>query len=349
MAIEYDTNDGIFITAVRFWGTIIPEVMSGKEFWILLVLNILVRTTRAYGIFDPETFDADLPWELTGVTGSLMAFFVCFYNGHQFGRYNMLYDVTQELNEVLIELNSKLRVEIPDRSVQRKIAKLVLASIYIFYFERTGTGDGGGKISKAELYQLWRMELLSDDDIRAVTNHCRHLKSDSVASFLVLQWAIELLMCHTEDKPAREDMLAGFQTQMYKVRHCQTIVTQTMELPMPFQYFHIMNLMLVLNLVLWAYSLGCQDSYFAPIIYMFVQMMFQGIRELSTSLADPFGEDEVDFDINDWMKRLYCRVHSILEDEFDVTHLNMNDDCKLLPLDQIEKFVNAHVDLERDD
>mmetsp|Transcript_94011 Transcript_94011/g.166467 ORF Transcript_94011/g.166467 Transcript_94011/m.166467 type:complete len:355 (-) Transcript_94011:113-1177(-) len=347
MSVEYDTNDGIFITAVRISKTIIPEVVVCKEFWILLILNITVRTLRAYEIFEPEANDVDLPWKLTGVTGSLMAFFVCFYNGHQFTRYNMLYEITQELNETLIELNTKLRVELPNRAVQRKVAKLVLASIYIFYFERTGSGDGGGKISKAEFYQLWKLDLLDEQDIRAVKAHCRHLKSDSIASFLVLQWAIELFMHHTEDKPSREDMLAGFQANMYTVRRCQTIVTQTMELPMPFQYFHIMNLMLMLNLVLWAYSLGCEDSYFAPIIYMFVQMMFQGLRELSTSLSDPFGQDEVDFDINDWMKSLYSRIHSIMEDDFDFETLGIkHGDHKLAPLAEVRQKVNAHVDLE---
>lgn len=349
MVVEYDTSDGIAITAIRISKTIIPEVVVCKEFWLLLVLNITVRTLRAYDIFEPEEIAVDLPWKLTGVTGSLMAFFVCFYNGHQFTRYNMLYDITQELNETLIELNTKLRVELPNRAVQRKVAKLVLASIYIFYFERTGTDDQGGnsgKISKSEFYQLWKLDLLDEADIRAVKAHCRHLKQDSIASFLVLQWAIELFMHHTEDKPAREDMLAGFQANMYTVRHCQTIVTQTMELPMPFQYFHIMNLMLALNLVLWAYSLGCEDSYFAPLIYMFVQMMFQGLRELSTSLSDPFGQDEVDFAINDWMKSLYSRIHSILEDDFDVETLGIkHGDHALAPLEQVRDKVNAHVDL----
>merc|ERR1719230_2433607 len=86
-----------------------------------------------------------------------------------------------------------------------------------------------------------------------------------------------------------------------------------------------MNLMLMLNLVLWAYALGCQDSYFAPIIYMFVQMMFQGIRELSTALSDPFGDDEVDFPVNEWMHAMYTRMYGILEDPFDIRRANLVD------------------------
>merc|ERR1719454_2570956 len=71
-------------------------------------------------------------------------------------------------------------------------------------------------------------------------------------------------------------------------------------------------MMLFLNLLLWAYSLALQDSYVAPFIYMFVQMMFQGIRELATSLSNPFGVDEVDFEMNDWMNLAYSKMYSIL-------------------------------------
>merc|ERR1712039_32997 len=118
-----------------------------------------------------------------------------------------------------------------------------------------------------------------------------------------------------------------------------------MDLPMPFQYFHIMNFMLMLNLVLWAYALACQDSMFAPMIFLFVQLMFQGIRELSTSLADPFGQDDVDFNINSWLLTLYRRVHSLLEDEFDVSSALTIPDYMSRPRDAAMK-VNPHVDLE---
>merc|ERR1719473_2507325 len=99
-----------------------------------------------------------------------------------------------------------------------------------------------------------------------------------------------------------------------------------MELPMPFQYFHIMNLMLMLNLGLWAYSLALQESLFAPCIYFFVQMMFQGLRELSVALSDPFGDDATDFPMNDWMTGLYLRLYFIIEDDFEFDD-DIYEDC----------------------
>lgn len=343
MAIKYNTEDGIAQTALRVKQTIIPDVLDGTEFWLLFLVNITLKLLRYYDIIDPAAYSVDLPFGLTGVTGSLMTFFVCFYNGHQFGRYNHLYDVVQDLLEIVVQLCAKLRVEIPDRQLQRKIAKLVVASVIMFFFERSG-GQDGGAVSRNEFSQLWHLQLLGEDEMRALKAHCRNLKGDSLASFLLLQWAMELLMSRTENPPDREDFLAGMLGQMYKVRACQAFVIQTMELPMPFQYFHIMNFMLILNLMLWAYALACQDSWFAPFIYVFVQMMFQGIRELSTSLSDPWGSDDVDFDVNDWLFTLYFRVHAIMEDEFVPKH-DPTEECHFMSLEEASSLINAHVDL----
>merc|ERR1712232_1477469 len=157
---------------------------------------------------------------------------------------------------------------------------------------------------------------------------------------------MELMRSETKEPEGRDDMLCGFYSRIYRVRRCQAHVVQTMNWPMPFQYFHIMNLMLALNLVLWAYSLGCQDSYFAPVIYAFVQMMFQGIRELSTALSDPFGEDEVDFPVNDWMMTLYARVYALLEDPFDITKTDLSRVQPLLEPEKAKDVISMYVDLE---
>merc|ERR1719247_1438947 len=77
-----------------------------------------------------------------------------------------------------------------------------------------------------------------------------------------------------------------------------------------------MNLMLMLNLTLWSYTFAIMESYWAPIIFFFVQLMFQGLRELAVALSDPFGDDETDFPLNEWMTQLYLKVHTMVEDEF---------------------------------
>eukprot|EP00928_Gymnodinium_smaydae_P061568 TRINITY_DN45612_c0_g1_i1.p1 TRINITY_DN45612_c0_g1~~TRINITY_DN45612_c0_g1_i1.p1 ORF type:complete len:332 (+),score=69.91 TRINITY_DN45612_c0_g1_i1:181-1176(+) len=317
MGIEYDTSEGIIGAAAKVGGTVIPEVLAAYEFWFLLLFNIIVRYARASELINPEIYNVDLPWHLTGVTGSLMTFFVCFYNGQQFSRYNHVYEVTQKMFEHTLEFASMVRVQVADKAVQRKAVKLVVASCFTFLsFQRTGW------LSAKQWRLFYKLELLSSEEIDVLRRHIRHLEEDAMPSFLPLQWAGELIHSVTENPEDREDMLAGFFVKIYSLRSCQAEMVATMELPMPFQYFHIMNMMLALNLLLWAYALACQDSYFAPIIFAFSQMMFQGLRELSTSLSNPWGEDDVDFPVEDWMQRVYSRVYGLIEDTFDIKKLN---------------------------
>jgi len=343
--VPYDTEAGILASAMRISSTIIPLVIDGPEFWALCFLNITACILRHMDIFDPHAYHVDLPWGLTNATGSLMTFFVCFYNKHVFERYNTLYDLTKYMEECTLEIVSSLRVQIPDKTVQRKVSKLLLVSCFMFYYERTGSGGiETEKISKHEYAQLRKVDLLDDVEIKAMQKFCQRYKEDAVPSLLILQWCMGILRRSTPDPTNRDDLLIGFDDKLFELRDTMANVTYVMGLPMPFQYFHIMNMMLVLNLVLWAYALGCQDSYFAPGIYMFVQMMFQGVRELSTALSDPFGDDEVDFDVNMWMKSLYIRVFAILEDTFLMEDITVDGEKPLKDPDSCSRKINLLVD-----
>ena len=44
------------------------------------------------------------------------------------------------------------------------------------------------------------------------------------------------------------------------MRISQNQIGRIMEKPMPFQYFHLLNVMIVVNLGLWAYGMGLTDS-----------------------------------------------------------------------------------------
>merc|ERR1712216_643985 len=197
--------------------------------------------------------------------------------------------------------------------------------------------------------QLRNLGLITEIEKDKLEMYCRKLGNNAVPSFLLLQWGMELIRFATPNAIDREDMLQGLYSSFYRIRSCQSKVTQIMDLPMPFQYFHIMNMMLMLNLLLWAYALGCQDSYFAPVIYMFVQMMFQGIRELSTALSDPFGDDEVDFPVTEWMICVYARMYGVLEDSFDVTTYDLSKVQRFIDPETVKdtQMIDVYIDLDK--
>lgn len=73
--VAYDSSAGIIEVAFRVQSTIVPLVLGGFEFYLLVIMNCTVFISQRLGYFDPTEYHVDLPWGLTGVTGSLMTFF----------------------------------------------------------------------------------------------------------------------------------------------------------------------------------------------------------------------------------------------------------------------------------
>lgn len=188
-----------------------------------------------------------------------------------------------------------------------------------------------------EWTQLRNLGLLTHEEVDVLRDHCDTLRKQAIPSFLLIHWSMKYYRKHGSRVPDLDKtyvMVLKFQEEVVKI----------MELPMPFQYFHIMNLMLMLNLGLWSYSLALEDSYFASLIFFFVQLMFQGLRELSVALSDPFGDDATDFPLNKWMTTLYLQIQAVLEDGFDLVVPEGGDEHPLPSLRHDECIIELLVD-----
>merc|ERR1719188_2487923 len=112
-----------------------------------------------------------------------------------------------------------------------------------------------------------------------------------------------------------KDMFARLTT----ILEMQQELVDMMELPVPYQYFHLLNMMVVVNLMLWAYAMGISTSVWAPILFIFAEIIFMGMLELASQLADPFGEDEVDFPVKYWTLDFLRFTAVFIEQEFPLT------------------------------
>eukprot|EP00928_Gymnodinium_smaydae_P066006 TRINITY_DN4906_c0_g1_i1.p1 TRINITY_DN4906_c0_g1~~TRINITY_DN4906_c0_g1_i1.p1 ORF type:complete len:373 (+),score=65.17 TRINITY_DN4906_c0_g1_i1:70-1119(+) len=336
MVVAYNPYLGIVATALRLRYTILPAVLCKVEFYFFLFLNLGISFSVRYDIFQPEEYHLELGMTLTRITGTLMTFFIVFYNGKVFDRYARLYKLTKDMNEHCLIVTSYLCREIRDVHLVRKLVRMVMAACFLFFFERTPdlSPTSVGCISQEEWAQLVALGLLEPDDLHAVQKHCKELGKRAIPSFILIQWIMKLYRC-------RIDRMHNVDMSLYNLRKCQQEIIETLELPMPFHYFHLMNLMIMLNLSLWAYALALEDSYIGNVIFLALQVMFQGLRELSVNLADPYGDDAVDFPLDQWMSELYVRASSLVEDEW---RAELRVPISMKPLPPLEAGV-AVVDL----
>jgi len=319
MTVDYDPNLGTLHTALCLKDTVISQVLQRFEFYALILSHVALRSAYQFGYFSPEDLHLRLPMSLTGVTGSLMTFFVVFYNGNVFSRYNKFYDLTKNLNENCLNVVMMLTREVSDQRLKRKLVRMILASCFLFFFERTPveeSEDKGseGNISNAEWAELVRLGLLDRKQEARLKEHCLVLGKNAMPSLVLLHWSMKL---YRLDPRFEVESCSELEKAYWDVRRMQDDVVEMLELPMPWQYFHIMNVMMMLNLMLWAYSFALEESHFASVIFLFVAAIFMGIRELSVALADPYGDDAADFPLNEWMNQLYVRVLFFCEDTWD--------------------------------
>mmetsp|Transcript_46978 Transcript_46978/g.124356 ORF Transcript_46978/g.124356 Transcript_46978/m.124356 type:complete len:349 (+) Transcript_46978:135-1181(+) len=325
---SYDPYKGIVATACTVSSTILPVIVTKKEFWGFALTNFFLFLLYTSGYYQPEKYSLHLPWKLTSTTGGLMTFFVVFYNSHCFSRYCQLYDVTKRMQGMILEITSHLRGRIPNMCHQRRALRYIVASCFVFFFERSA-----GEISHNEWQQMLELQLLKAVEVSAL----KKLEAGGYNLHL-LHWALEVIMDGIPDVHSRDDLMNCVFDKIYYIRVCQAKIKDTLDLPMPFQYFHIMSFMLMINLSLWSYALAMQDSYFAPVIYTFIQMVFQSIRELSAALSDPFGDDDVDFPVSEWLEDMIHVSTRLLEDTYDATKRLDNEEA--YPVDD---FFEPHI------
>eukprot|EP00927_Polykrikos_kofoidii_P029635 TRINITY_DN25600_c0_g1_i1.p1 TRINITY_DN25600_c0_g1~~TRINITY_DN25600_c0_g1_i1.p1 ORF type:complete len:408 (+),score=58.93 TRINITY_DN25600_c0_g1_i1:218-1441(+) len=314
MTVVYQTDGGLLRSALRWRHTIIPMVLTKPEFFLFLGLNLTINWAYKAGLFNPVDYHMDLAMSLTSVTGGLMTFFVVFYNGNVFTRYSKLHVLTKTMNEKCLIIVSIISKEVKSKNVARKLGRMVLASAFVFCFTYMKDEDRGpleDGVTEKRWQSLVRFGLLDKEEQRLLANHCEDVGQDrAMPSFLLLHWSLKLYRTQLS-------RMNDLERHFYDMRKTQEQIAELLSLPIPFQYYHVMNLMLLLNLGLWAYALALEDSVFAPLIFFFTQLMFQGIRELTIALADPFGTDETDFPLSEWMSEIYVRVQCLLEDPWD--------------------------------
>lgn len=90
------------------------------------------------------------------------------------------------------------------------------------------------------------------------------------------------------------------------------MIGYTLANPIPFNYYHLMNLILIFNILMLATFSGLFRNYTTVFAFAIALLVYMGLREISTALADPFGQDPLDFPVPDFMRNCFDRAVSLL-------------------------------------
>mmetsp|Transcript_4487 Transcript_4487/g.10429 ORF Transcript_4487/g.10429 Transcript_4487/m.10429 type:complete len:620 (+) Transcript_4487:114-1973(+) len=320
--VYYRTDESIIKSAFKFKKTTFPVVVSRFEFWIFLFLH--ATTVGVFYIIDLD-IDAvgELPWECAETVQFFMTFFITFYNRHCYSRYHYLYRGCMDIIDSALLFMLELSVSLNNRELEQHrvlSAKYVLAAVFSFFMGLTG-----GDLERKEWKELVFKGLLTNTEMDALMDY----PGGKVIQVL-LNWAMQVV-----DDALKHDVLWSDRSEriahVYNRLHVHTVdlflasqeVSHLVALPIPFPYFHLMNLVLMLNFLLVGMVLALFKNLFTIVPYTLILLFFLGLRQVATELADPFGEDEVDFPVAEFLNYLFDHSVCLLEafGRMDAKHL----------------------------
>jgi len=307
MGVNYDPEAGYFEIATTVTNTVVPNVLAQVEFWLFFSLHLLVFMSYQFGYLKVDEEGQEwlrLNWNDLKVVSGATTFFEVFYTSQCFSRYLHLHHTSRLMIGNLYDFSFELRLYFRELSQKhvRLAARLLTASLILFFYETNQEVDDRG------WQELLRQGLVTPAEQNFLQHYTKHYRS-----LILLQWSGEVIKDIWKTAKLPANVLNGLIQRLLRARILEQQVVDTCELPMPFQYFHLLNMMVVVNLLLWAYGMGTTNSVFAPVIFFFASLIFMGMLELASALSDPFGDDDVDFPVADWLTEFLETTIALIE------------------------------------
>jgi len=240
----------------------------------------------------------------------LFAFFLLFYQNQCYARFYALYGHCVGLGGGLMEWTSLIKQHMPDDpDVHWNCTRFMLAAMNVEYYSLCGPG-----IDEDEWKLIKERNLLTPDE-------CEKVKAyTGFKPFLPVYWALKECRKQLWDEPGETTQSHVLKMQMLEDKalkfrgHTSQIINQLKQ-PVPWPYFHTLNLILFFTLVTMSYALvACGHIGLTFILLSVYMIAVLGIKATAVQLSDPFGDDAVDFELESFMKGAMTNAIAKLSD-----------------------------------
>lgn len=317
MALHNRGAGGHLAIAMQFFDTVLPRVLFQIDYWVFIVFHLTIFFLYYTGNLKQP--DETMDWKSVQAMSSFTTVFQCFYTSKCYNRYIQLWDLTRTLHSTIHEacFVARLHFRTSGLPYDRVCSRwLVVALILVMY----------GVEGNIEVpHSMWnRLELLG-------------LVKPHEVSFLAGLSSQQrgLVLCHAAADLVRVGLIEvkapmvvrkHVTFQILKVRSMLQTFQDVKSFTMPGGYFHLLHLMVVMNLFVWGYGMGYTMSTWAPLFFAIAALIFLGLLELARQLSNPFGDDDVDFLVDYWVFDFLQSVAALMEYEHGSDPDNLKQD-----------------------
>jgi len=309
----YDAEISIFATIFAWKGTVLPMVLTKPLFWFQIILHVsfYVLEMHVYPAFDTVDLEP-LTWSTLTIPSSLVVFFIVFYSSQCYTRFFDLYKACVGMGGETMCWVALIKLHLTDDPAVRWncVRFLLAAQHWVMYTLRPG-----GKVTDEEWDIIQERHLLSYEECVKVRGY------QGFAPLLLITWSLNEVK-----QEMATDSEVHFQTSLvwdefteiaFKLRGHLSSLLNVMKQPVPWPYFHLLNLMVLLVLTLVAYGLvGLGHVALTTTVHAVICTIFIGLKNLSVALSDPFGDDTTDFQVEVFLGGSYKNALAHLKDEY---------------------------------
>mmetsp|Transcript_63293 Transcript_63293/g.137702 ORF Transcript_63293/g.137702 Transcript_63293/m.137702 type:complete len:566 (+) Transcript_63293:52-1749(+) len=303
-----NTRSSLLQTAMSLTNTIVPNTLMSLELWLFLGVNIFVTTLFYMEIIpNPDSEERYFQWDKIDLLSKMTVFSEVYYAGFCYTRYLELSSCFRALLGRLVRVSLAMRalVHDMDKPFVRLSMRYYLAAI-LLHALHMNTGHANFQVHRWGTEMLprliWPEEMLFLQRLDTATR-----------PMVVLSWSANVVVTSYKNDPFQSNTMLGL---VHLIQRSYIFMQQTEDmvtLQLPFPYFHLMNCLVCVTLLVLAYVVACGHSLFAPVVYFFIALTYLGLMELASQLSDPFGDDDVDFPLHRWLEAQFKSVVHLVE------------------------------------
>mmetsp|Transcript_54485 Transcript_54485/g.127273 ORF Transcript_54485/g.127273 Transcript_54485/m.127273 type:complete len:606 (+) Transcript_54485:24-1841(+) len=299
MTVYYDPQQSLLDSILQWRDSSVKWVLFRPEFWLYVLIHVVFVALSIVG--DIQLIDVNV--EAAFAVQYFTTFFLTFYNAHCFARYEELYPHTMNVLDGVLLMVHEMTITLKDQSLRQhrlQATKYILAAAYVFFIGITNESEA---LEKRAWEEIIRKGLLVKKEAEILR---RYMGPEVVP--VLMTWS---MYCITD--ALEQDCMWGARTQRIAHAHNrfnkyqQNImesyhkITHMMAMPIPYTYWHLMNLIFSINFLIVSVTLASYKKWLTIVPYTLTIMVFMGLREVSNALANPFGEDSVDFPLSKFL------------------------------------------------
>lgn len=293
---SYDPNAtvGILFTWSR---TVVPKTLMRYDFWFYIVIYTTFEVLENY-VELPELNDR---FALMSYPMVLLTFTTVFFLNNSWTRYLKLYDCWQSMHIEAVELTMLVVTKCKDFDRARTIVNYTMGSLYLNLYLHQGE-SGDEKLKETGMIPPKHFEKLQ-----------AAIDDGYSGSDMLDMWSLRAL----QDSSIKGPELNFVQARVLSMSKHGHTMKALMDLPVPHEYYHLLNIMIFCAFVLLAYVLAMAKNFATGILYVALLIAILGMRELAVIMAMPFGNDYADFHIERAIGETKNDIDFILSEDGD--------------------------------